>query len=149
MAGEIDGTAARGLLARLPEFEPDPRLWSRIVAARRRRQRARVGWISAGLAATLAAVAVLPRLGLDHGAADLSSWQQRSQALEDEWRARDGATGDARARAQLRLIDGELQAAYDRAAGAAELAPLWRQRSEALHDLLDRDGPRVRAVTRL
>ena len=149
MTSEFDTTAARALLARLPEFEPDPRLWSRIVAARRRRQRVRLGWVATGLAATLAAVTVMPRLGAERGADDLASWQQRSQALEREWRARGADTGDARARAQLRLIDGELQAAYDRAAAASELAPLWRQRSEALHDLLDRDGPRMRAVTRL
>ena len=114
-----------------------------------RGRRARAGWRTAGLAATPAAVTALPRIGVDRGADDLASWQQRSQALEREWQARDTLAGDARARAQLRLIDGELQAAYDRAATATELAPLWRQRSEALHDLLDRDVPRVRAVTRL
>lgn len=149
MANDVDTAGVRGLLARLPEFEPDPRLWSRIVAARQHRQRVRLGWIATGLAATLAAVALLPRFAVDRDAADLASWQRQAQALEREWQARSGGEGDARARAQLRLIDGELQAAYDRAATAIELAPLWRQRSEALHDLIDRDEPRMRAVTRL
>lgn len=149
MANDVDIAGGRAVLANLPEFEPDPRLWSRIVAARRRRQRVRFGWISAGLAATLAAGLVLPRIAIERGAADLASWQRQSQALEREWQARATGDGDARARAQLRLIDGELQAAYDRAATASELTPLWRQRSEALHDLIDRDEPRVRAVTRL
>ena len=150
---QADHAGARDGWLRLPEFEPDPMLWSRIVAARvqqsRTTRRRRAGWIGAALAATLAAFVVLPRLGDVLPVRDeVRQWQQRSQTLEHEWRASARAPGDPRARAELNLIDDALQAAYDRGAASSELAPLWKQRSEALHSLIS-NGQQRAAVTRI
>lgn len=140
----------RRLLRQLPEFEPASRLWAGITAAQQQRQRRRrqvLGGAGFALAASLVAVILLPQRGLPPPS-ELDVWQARSQALEHQWRAQASLRGDARLRAQLRLIDGELQSAYDRGAGADELTPLWKQRSEALLDLVNR-GPGATALTRL
>ncbi|HNR90823.1 MAG TPA: hypothetical protein PKO41_00220 [Dokdonella sp.] len=140
----------RRLLHELPEFEPEPRLWLDITATHRSRQRRRRQvLVGSGLAlvASLVALVVLPPRGLSP-ASELDLWQARSQALEHQWQTLASLRGDARLRAQLRLIDGELQSAYDRGAGADELAPLWKQRSDALLDLINR-GSDATALTRL
>jgi hypothetical protein len=59
------------------------------------------------------------------------------------------STPDPRLRTELRLIDLELQTAYDRGATANELIPLWKLRNEALRELIDSDGSRMRSVTRI
>lgn len=140
----------RALLQELPEFGPGAELWPRIVAARQRRQRSRRILAGAGvaLAASLAALVLLPQRAFEPPVDELGTWQARSQALERRWQADAQMRGDARLRAQLRLIDGELQSAYDRGAGADELAPLWKQRGDALLDLINRE-PRATALTRL
>lgn len=141
----------RELLSHLPQFEPDPGLWARIEAVhgrQARQRRAAWGWLSAVVAAALVAVAVLPR-GNGPRIDDLAAWQQRSQALEREWRERASDAGPPRAHARLLGIDGRLQAAYDRGALEAELAPLWKQRIEALDDLIAHDDASLRVVTRL
>ena len=150
---QVRSVVTGGEWLRLPEFEPDPMLWSRIVSAHalqaRAARRRRAGWIGSALAATVAAFVVLPRIGdLPRGQDEAWQWQQRSQSLEHEWRASARAPGDPRARAQLHLIDDALQAAYDRGATSRELAPLWKQRSEALHSLINNDHQRS-AVTRI
>jgi len=124
----------------LPEFEPSAGLWPRIEAARlrelSRRRNRRVGYLGAAIAATLAAVMLLPRPTIDRAASD-PSWEREAQTLEQEWRGLDrAAPRDLAARAELRLIDQELQAAYDRGAGSDELAPLWQRRSETLRGLI-------------
>ncbi len=148
----VDG-GAQAVLSRLPEFEPDAMLWSRIVAARAGQQRAarrrRLGWIGGALAAASAAFVILPRIAeIDPVSDDLARWQQQSQALEQQWQANAHTPGDARTRAELRLIDGALQSAYDRGAASSELVPLWKQRNEVLHSLITSEHRRV-AVTRI
>lgn len=141
-------------LQHLPEFDPDPALWSRIQARRvrveaRRRQRNR--WIGAGfsVAAMLCAV-VVSRVQLGQQQTDsVTVWQQHSRDLEQEWLTMSRAAPDPRARAELRLIDLELQTAYDRGATANELIPLWKLRNEALRELIDNDFSRMRSVTRI
>lgn len=142
------------LLRGLPEREPRPDLWSRIQFAhqRRKRLRRRHGiWLGAMLAsAAVLLVVLLPRSSeVDPGAAEPSVWQARSHALEREWLASSRESMDPRYRAELRLIDAQLQAAYDRGANRDELAPLWKLRSEALQELISNDNGRVRAVTRI
>jgi hypothetical protein len=142
------------LLGGLPELDPRPDLWSRIQFAhqRRKRQRRRRGmWVGAMLAsAALVLVLLLPQSSeVDPGAAEPAAWQAQSHALEQEWLASSRESMDPRYRAELKLIDAQLQAAYDRGADPGELAPLWRLRSEALEELLRSDNGRVRAVTRI
>lgn len=146
----------RALLRELPEFDPDPLLWSRIAAVHAQRSgrggrgRGRGSWIAAGIAATLAAVVLLPRLGGDASPLDqVELWQQRSQSLEQQWQSSARVLADPRRRADLHLIDGELQSAYDRGAAASELLPLWKQRNEALNSLINNDPYRAQAVTRI
>lgn len=133
----------------LPQFEPDPSLWSRIAAERRRRiaQRRRVGsWAGAAIAAGLALVTLLPH---PHQEPAASAWQRRAQTLEAQWLAQTAEdAGATSVRAELRLIDRALQAAYDRGAEREELDGLCQRRSEALRDLID--GPRhAPALTRI
>lgn len=138
----------------LPEFDPDPALWSRIQARHvqvidRRRQRNR--WLAAGLSlAALLCVVAISRFQLELPQTDeVAAWQKHSQALEQEWLGMSRSTWDPRARAELRLIDIELQTAYDRGAAASELIPLWKLRNEALQDLIDSDVGRMRSITRI
>lgn len=140
------------LLEGLPDFEPDPGLWARIQAARARRQRRRRNaWLGGGLAA--AAVLCVVLLGRDRlpsgSAGDLASWREQAQSLESQWRTMAADALDPRSRAELRLIDAELQSAYDRGAGDDELIPLWKLRSAALQDLIRGDNDRLRAATRI
>jgi len=142
---------AQALLRELPEFDPDPLLWLRIAAVHAQRsRRGRMRWIAAGIAATLAAVVLLPRFVGDASPLEqVDLWQQRSQALEQQWQSSARALADPRIRAELHLIDSELQSAYDRGATASELLPLWKQRNEALNSLINTDHYRAQAVTRI
>jgi len=147
-------TGAETPWQQLPEFEPDPALWSRIQSSRSRllvRRRQRNRWVAASLAAAaLLCVAVVSSVQLGLPLSEgVAVWQGRSQALEQEWLAMSRSTPDPRARTELRLIDLELQTAYDRGATADELIPLWKLRSEALRELIDNDGSRMRSVTRI
>ncbi|HMM67906.1 MAG TPA: hypothetical protein PKC03_13290 [Dokdonella sp.] len=147
------GVAA--LLDRLPEHEPDPALWTRIQSVRAARQlrsrRQRRGWLGAGLAAAaMLCIAVFSRFPLPAGQADdLASWREHSRLLEAQWHTLPGSPVDPRSRAELRLIDSQLQSAYDRGATDSELIPLWKLRSAALQDLIRHDSDRVQAVTRI
>lgn len=143
------------LLERLPEHEPDPALWARIQVVRasrqRRRRRQRGAWFGVGLAAAaMLSVVVLSRYPAPAGpSGELASWRENSQSLEAQWRALAGSPVDPRSRAQLRLIDAELQSAYDRGAAESELIPLWKSRSAALQDLIRNDSDRLLAITRI
>ncbi len=141
--------------SRLPEFTPDPALWSRISAAQRARQRRRRGLFGAGgaavAAALFAAVLVLPRAPAPDARIDaVAAGERESRALEAEW-LRVAAEARPLPTARLRAIDAALQAAYDRGARADEVAPLWQQRNQALRGLLVRaqDGTTVEAVATL
>lgn len=138
----------------LPEFDPDPALWSRIQTSRSqllRRRQHRNRWLAAGLsAAALVCVVSVSRLQLGSPQTDpVAVWQNHSQALEQEWLAMSRSTPDPRARTELRLIDLELQTAYDRGATADELIPLWKLRNDALRELISNDVGRMRSVTRI
>ncbi|HEY0230112.1 MAG TPA: hypothetical protein VGC55_02570 [Dokdonella sp.] len=128
--------------ASLPLHAPSADLWSRIAAAqalreqqaRRRRMTAGVGGAMA--AAVLgAAVLLLPQRAPSPQA--VADDQRESRTLESQWQHLAASTSPSPGGlSRLRLIDATLQAAYDRGAHADELAPLWRQRNEALRGLI-------------
>jgi hypothetical protein len=142
MRGEPLNESTHPVLAELPVFSPDAGLWSRIAAEHAKRNaapRAR-RWI-AGLAAAAAAVAVIvtvPRLTGTKPAEPVAlEGQRESQALEREWRSLTPVSARPSVDlARLRVIDAALQAAYDRGAGTEELAPLWKERNQALRGLI-------------
>lgn len=131
---------ARIDLQDLPVFAPSPSLWTRIeamhhvrVGARRRRM-ARFVAVAAVL---VAALALLPRASVTPVATEVVVGQRESAALEQQWHALASASNASRASViPLRVIDGALQAAYDRGATANELAALWQQRNQALRGLI-------------
>lgn len=129
---------ARVDLQRLPVFEPDPALWSRIAQAHRQQRQARR--LGIAIAATVllglgAAFLLQPAPAPEAGWADM---QRESQKLETEWRQLAEAEQPATVGiARVRSIDGALQAAYDRNAQADEIVPLWQQRNAALRDLIE------------
>jgi hypothetical protein len=131
------------VLAELPVFAPDPGLWPRIAAEHAKRSatpRPR-RWIVASMAAAAAAVAVIvtvPRLiGTKPGEPIALEGQRESQALEREWQALTPASARPSVDlARLRVIDAALQSAYDRGAASDEIAPLWKERNEALRGLI-------------
>lgn len=136
--------------AKLPEYAPDPALWSRIVAARvaQRRRRWLGGAGIAAVAAAVFAVLLLPRMPLVPEVVDaVAAGESESRMLEGEWLR---VAPDARPlpSARLRAIDAALQAAYDRGAHADEVAPLWQRRNGALRGLIVRaqEGVAVDAV---
>lgn len=86
MSDPVIPAALMRSLGQLPEFEPDPALWSRIehsveVRARKRRTG---GWLAAGLAASLSLVSAsaLLRMPAESGSSDIAELLRRSQALE-------------------------------------------------------------------
>jgi hypothetical protein len=130
------------VLAELPVFAPDAGLWPRIVAAHARQRRVRQPrrWIAFAAAAAIvvAAIIVVPRWTAPTPAEPLAAEGQReSQALEREWQSLTPVSARPTIDlARLRVIDAALQAAYDRGAGTDELAPLWKERNEALRGLI-------------
>jgi hypothetical protein len=136
--------AVSPLLGGLPEFAPDPALWTRIAGARKRqlgqRRHVRLAGSLAAAAVFAAAVLVLPRPAVvaPDPTGDLAVWLHQSQALEQEWTRLEPSPEAARGtRSPLRRIDAALQAAYDRGASDEELAPLWEARSKALRAMID------------
>jgi hypothetical protein len=135
------------VLAELPDFTPDPQLWSRIAAAHASTDASatarapRRSYRLAGLAAAAAAIVIVaiiagPRAPMQPALVD---GQRESQTLETEWRSLTPATQATRPAAglaRLHVIDADLQAAYDRGAEADELQPLWQQRNDALRGLI-------------
>lgn len=153
---EIEATTqamARARLRDLPEFDPRGELWSRIEAGLARRSAAarqrRVRWTAGCAAAALAAVVVLPSALRHSPAESVDAYLQRSHALEQQWHSSPRAGADPLLRAELQLIDGELQAAYDRGARDEELLPLWKRRGDALQHLLDSNATSLQAVVRI
>jgi hypothetical protein len=130
------------VLAELPVFAPDADLWSRIAAEHAKRNatpRPR-RWIAvvAAAAAAVAVIVTVPRLTGTKPAQPLAlDGQRESQALEREWQSLTPASARPSVDlARLRVIDAALQSAYDRGAGSEELAPLWKERNEALRGLI-------------
>ena len=141
MAERHDGSATRSALQRLPMFVPSASLWPRVLAGQHRRRRAQV-WRRAATgviaAAAFAAVAIvtLPRAAPSLQQ-EMAAGQRESQALEQQWlQVAAAQPGDAANLVRMHMIDAELQAAYDRGAGAPTIAPLWRQRNQALRGLI-------------
>jgi phosphoribosylcarboxyaminoimidazole (NCAIR) mutase len=130
------------VLAALPVFAPDAALWSRIAAAHEKRHAVRrpKRWLAVAAAAAVAGAAIvaLPRLiATQTGTPVAIDGPRESQALESEWRSLTAVSARPSVDlARLRIIDAALQAAYDRGAGTDELAPLWKQRNEALRGLI-------------
>lgn len=145
----------------LPEHAPDAGLRARVLTARSRQLRAR-RW-RRGLAAAVAAAIIATVIGWPQSAmnprpadaqAELASGQRESQALQAQWQrlAAERPAGDT-ALTRVRIIDANLQAAYDRGDGTRELAPLWQRRNEALRGLIarlrDAQATAPAAVTRI
>lgn len=129
------------VLAELPVFAPDDALWSRIAAAHAKRNatpRTR-RWVAlAAAAALVGAIVIAPKLTGTKPAEPIAvEGQSESQALESEWRSLTQVSARPSVDlARLRIIDAALQSAYDRGAGKDELAPLWKERNEALRGLI-------------
>jgi hypothetical protein len=142
----------RRLLMQLPEFEPDSGLWSRIEFAHQRRcltqRKRRLTWAGAGLAAACAVVALLPIFSQPSGDS-LAAWQERSQELERQWQSQVSSGLQSRVHPQLRMIDADLQAAYDRNADSNELLQLWKLRSSVLSEMLVNPQDTTPLVTRI
>jgi hypothetical protein len=145
-----EARAPHPLLLDLPVFEPDAGLWPRIVAAhaaakapRRRPARWLVG-AAAAAAVVAMLIAVTPRAPVESA---LAESQRESQSLEREWQALAPATAQPAKLARLHVIDATLQSAYDRGAQTNELAPLWKERNDALRGLIL--AARSDAVTRI
>jgi hypothetical protein len=141
----MSNDALHPVLAELPVFEPDPKLWSRIATAHAdsvqparpvaRRSRRWIGALAAAAAIVVAVIATVPRTHVEPALADEA--QHESQTLEREWRELTPvANRPAAGLARLYMIDAALQAAYDRGAEPAELKPLWQQRNDALRGLI-------------
>ena len=130
------------VLAELPVFTPDADLWSRIAAAHTKRSatprpRRWIGVLAAAAAAVAVIVTVPGLTGPKPGEPVTLDGPRESQALEREWQALTPASARPSAHlARLRIIDAALQSAYDRGAGSEELAPLWKERNEALRGLI-------------
>lgn len=142
------------LATNLPTFSPDPALWPRVAAARRR-QAVRGRRVRAGLA--LAAVmvlglAIVPVTWQRHAPGHVATVQDESRALEDEWRRLAPPDVHAYGAGRVRAIDAALQTAYDRGADTDETRVLWQQRNRALRDLIANihgDVPGDRELTRI
>jgi hypothetical protein len=132
-----------GIVQRLPGADAahlPPDLWPRIAAAHLTRQhRRRTQRVIAACTATAVAVAVVFVSAAWFAQAPRVDWQARAQALEIQLGALSVPTNTANTvvvDAELARLDRALQAAYDRAAPADELVPLWKQRSELLDALI-------------
>lgn len=136
----FNAPAERFGLHRLPVFTPDPALWPRVLAGQRRQQRVQ-RWrrgVACMAAAVFAGAAIVllphPQAPLQQ---EIAAGQRESQALESQWLQVTSATPAGTPNlARMRMIDADLQAAYDRGAGARDIAPLWRQRNEVLRGMI-------------
>lgn len=140
---------------RLPEFDPDPALWERIRAGNTRRLRRR--WIrqAAGLGLGLAIVVLV---GLHEtresgqiasDVREMTDGRMHSQRLQDALRSSGTGPIHSSLQSRLRLVDSELQAAYDHGAGETELQSLWALRNQLLETLVDGDGELGHQLTRI
>lgn len=150
---QVESVALSVDLRQLPEFTPGAHLWPRIAAAQQRRMRLR-RWGRGGIAAATAAVVCAAVLLTSYRIQPqqlVADGQRESQVLEGEWRRLAGASDPGSGGlTRLRFIDATLQAAYDRGAQADELAPLWRQRNQALRGLISHfQNPNARDATTL
>lgn len=116
-------TRLRQELHAVPEVPLPDHLWQRVEAGRRKKMRQRK--LGAGIATlTLVAVMAIPVLAPLFTGTDVV----RSEPLA----AQQPARSEQDVRAELRAIDRALQAAYDRGATDAEIAPMWVARDTLL-----------------
>lgn len=116
-------TQVRQELHDLPEIPLPDALWRRVEAGRRQKMHRRK--IGAGIATlALAALVATPLLAPLLTDADAG----RGEALV----AYQPANGQRDIQADLRVLDQALQAAYDRGASDAEVAPMWVAREALL-----------------
>ncbi len=119
----IEPTRMHEQLRDLPEIPLPDGLWQRVDAKRRQKLQRRK--LSAGIAAlALAAVMATPLLTPMFAGADRVSGEQIA--------AHSSLRGEHDVQAELRALDHALQAAYDRGASDAEIAPMWVARDALL-----------------
>lgn len=142
---EHDSKASAGCvdLHQLPVFTPDAALWPRVLAGQRRRRHVqrvqRFGACVGAMIFACAAIVLLPHplQPLQPLQQQIAAGQRESQALESQWLRVAGSMPAATSNlTRVRIIDADLQAAYDRGAAAQDIAPLWRQRNEVLRGLI-------------
>ncbi len=129
-------------LQQLPVFAPGDGLWPRVLAGQRQRRRIQ-RWQRGGATVAAAVFACAAIVLLPHPQAplqqDIVAVQRESHALEGQWlQVANAAVGEVPNLTRVRMIDADLQAAYDRGADARDIAPLWQQRNEALRGLIAR-----------
>ena len=118
----------------LPEIPLPEALWQRVEAGRRQKVRRRklgAGIASLALVAVMAMPLLMPLLtGTDTGQGELLVAHQPANGQRD-------------IHADLHVLDQALQAAYDRGASDAEVAPMWVAREALLAGI-----PSTRAASR-
>ena len=127
-------------LGALPEPPLPAALWPRVARARRRQLARRRIALGGGLAALFALLVLPGRLSAPGLLQGTGTAPVIAAARTVPPRADDAGDPDAR----LRILDRELQAAYHRGSGEAEIAQLWQARA-ALVRARDQGAP-VRAV---
>jgi hypothetical protein len=118
-----ESTQVHQQLRDLPEIPLPDTLWRRVDAKRRhtlRRRKLGIGFATLALAAVMAT----PLLGPMFVGAD--------RTLGEPVAAQPAARGKHDVQAELRALDHALQAAYDRGASDAEIAPMWVARDALL-----------------
>lgn len=119
----IEPTRVREQLHALPEIPLPDALWRRVDAKRRQKLRRRklgVGIATLALAAVMATPLLIPMfVGAD-------------RAPNERIAAHLPIRGERDVQAELRALDHALQAAYDRGASDAEIAPMWVARDALL-----------------
>ncbi len=146
-------TSRRVFFEQLPAFDPDPALWGRIEAMdrrHRRRRRIRFGMLVGASAVALVLIALtLPGRSWRSLAVDeLAARQSTSRQLQDRLISLSNDRSDFHISPDLRVIDAELQAAYDRNAADDELEALWALRNEVLR-ALTADAQSIQSLTRI
>lgn len=122
----IEPTQVREQLHALPEIPLPDALWQRVDDKRRQKLRRRklgVGIAALALAAVMAAPLLIPMFaGVDRAQNEPIAAHLPMRAERD-------------VQAELRALDHALQAAYDRGASDAEIAPMWVARDALLAGL--------------
>ena len=137
-SGDTADADIRALLGSLPEPNAPHGLFVRIEKTRRRRRYVR--WAAGATAScALLALLLLPQWGTN-GVMEAGDMLAEEQVVERP----ESNAGDA----QLRLIDRQLQAAYERGAPAVQLQVLW-QRREAVVITLQQETDRESTIVSL
>ncbi len=142
-------------IADLPEFDPDPALWTRIQRGHARRVIRRRLIRAGGFSASGAVVAIVILLGArgdftgPSGTRDVTDGRFQSQALQNQSSAVVAGPQNEEVSVSVRRVDRELQMAYDQGADASRLRALWALRNQLLESLAREDGVRGLRLTRI